>query len=565
MRRRFFISTLTSQWRFYFLILGFCSFYFLLVFNLYDIQFNKRAVYETLAENQQLASGALAPFRGNIYFTDKNNGKIQAAINKDYLLVYAVPKEAQQQNFSSSSARFYAEKLSSVLGVPVSEIEKKLNNKGSLFERLLVKASDAQAQAIKDLNLKGIYAKKQTERFYPNGTLASNLLGFVGFSDEGDDLNSQTGRYGIEKFFEKNLKGAPGKIDGDKIVSPRDGDDLYLTIDMNIQTQAEEILKKLIDQWQATGGNIIVQEPATGKILALADIPDFDPNNYSQYPLENFKNPAVQSLYEPGSVFKLFTMSAGIDSGKIMPETSYVDTGSVVLNGRKIQNSDQKVWGKQTMTGVIEHSINTGSIFAEQKTGHNIFSEYLQKFGLLDLTGVPLPSEIRGNFSNLKSGRDVNFATASFGQGVSMTPLRLISSASAIANNGVLMKPIILAGEKSEVVRRVISEETAKKVVQMMVSAVKVNKLADIPNYTVAGKTGTAYIADLQRGGYTKDVNDTYLGFAPAFAPRFIILVKMEKPKNAPLAGLTVVPAFRELAEFILNYYNVEPDRAGNN
>lgn len=552
------------KWRFLILILVFCSVYLLLIVNLYNVQLNKSSFYEFLAEHQQSASGVLTPARGNIYFTDKNNSQIEVVLNKDYFLVYAVPKEARQAFASSSGARFYSEKLSSALGISASEIETRLSKKSSLFERLLFKAGDDQVKTVKDLNLKGIYVKKQTGRYYPHGTLASNLLGFVGFGEDNDELNSQTGRYGVEKFFESKLKGVTGKINGDKIISPRDGDNLFLTIDMNIQIQAEEILNRLVDKWQAKGGTIIAEEPRTGKILAMANTPNFDPNNYSQYSLESFINPAVQSLYEPGSVFKQFTMSAGIDSGKITPETSYVDAGFVILNGRKIQNSDQKVYGRQTMTNVIEHSINTGSVFAEQKTGHNIFYNYLQKFGLIDLTGAPLPSEAQGNFANLKSGRDVNFATASFGQGISITPLRLILSAGAIANGGVLMKPLLLAGDNPEVVRRVVSEETARKVVQMMVSAVKVNKIADMTNYTVAGKTGTAYIPDFQRGGYTKDVNDTYIGFAPAFDPRFIILVKMEKPKDAPLAGLTVVPAFRELAEFILNYYNIEPDKTAS-
>jgi cell division protein FtsI/penicillin-binding protein 2 len=213
------------------------------------------------------------------------------------------------------------------------------------------------------------------------------------------------------------------------------------------------------------------------------------------------------------------------------------------------------------MTEVIEGSINTGTIFAQQKMGEDIFYNYLIKFGLNELTGIPLPGEVRGNINNLKKGKDIDFATASYGQGIAVTPIGMINAASAIANGGILMKPLILSEDKPEVVRRVISEETATKVVKMMVSAVDKNVLAATANYSVAGKTGTAFIPDFNKGGYTDNVINTYIGFAPAYDPKFVILIKLIKPEGNPLAGQTVVPAFRELTRFILNYYAVAPDR----
>ena len=279
-------------------------------------------------------------------------------------------------------------------------------------------------------------------RFYPFGGLASHLLGYAANGDEGG------GRYGAELYFNKSLN---------------DGGNLVLTIDRVIQEQAEEILKKLIDQYRAVGGTVIVQEPKTGKILAMGNFPNFDPNDYSKFKVENFLNPAVQLVYEPGSVFKLITMAAGIDSGKITPETAYTDTGSVTFNGKTIKNWDLKAHGLQTMSGVIEQSINTGAVFAQRKIGQDIFYNYLIKFGFNEPTGIALPGEVRGKINNLKQGKDIDFATASFGQGVSVTPIELISAISVIANDGVLMKPIISASEKSQVVRRVISSETSKK------------------------------------------------------------------------------------------------------
>jgi len=262
-------------------------------------------------------------------------------------------------------------------------------------------------------------------------------------------------------------------------------------------------------------------------------------------------------------------MSAGIDSGKITPDTTYTDTGSFTANGRTINNWDLKVYGLQTMTGVIEQSINTGAVFAERTTGHDIFYNYLIKFGFNQPTNITLPGEVRGNINNLKNpnGKDIDFATASYGQGVAVTPIELISAISAIANGGVLMKPIILRDDKPQIVRRVVSSDTANKVVQMMVSAVEKNIIAAIPNYSIAGKTGTAFVPKFGNKGYNTDqVINTYVGFpasanASAGKPAFVILIKLDKPFGAPLAGQSVVPAFRELTQFLLNYYNVAPDK----
>lgn len=547
------------------IVIGFFGLaYSFLLFNLYNIQINKKVIYEAEAESQQEATGIINPLRGIIYFTDRNNKTFPAVLNKDYFLVYIVPKEIQQAiSDQKIDPALYNSKLNEIFDIPAEEIGKKINKPNDLYEVIFYKASQEQVNSVKELGLKGIYIKKQIGRYYPSGNLASHLLGFVSPAEEGEEKNScsgQKGRYGLEAFFEKELCGEKGELKGDKIIAPKDGKDINLTIDFNIQTQSDEILRKLVEKWGASSGSVIVQDPKTGRILAMASMPDFDPNNYSKSDIGNFINPVSQLVYEPGSVFKIITMSAGIDSGKITPDTTYYDSGSVVLNGREIKNWDLKAHGKLTMTNVIEQSINTGSVFAEKTMGHEIFSDYVNRFGFGELSGIKLPGELKGNLINLKSNRDVNFATASFGQGVAITPIEMINAASAIANGGILMRPIILAGENPQEIRRVISQDTARKVVEMMVSAVKKNVIADIPKYNIAGKTGTAFIPDFKIGGYTDQVINTYIGFAPAFDPKFIILIKLEKPQNAPLAGQTVVPAFKELAEFILNYYNIAPD-----
>lgn len=543
------------NWRHIFILSFFSILYLFLISNIYNIQFNKNGYYKARLAFQLKASGIFNSVRGNIIFVDKNNNPIPAALNKDYNVIFAVPDEIKleiEKNDTFLNFKDYAKKLSPIINIPAEQIEKKISKKGDEYELLAQKVSSEQADKIKELNLKGIYLSSQKLRYYPYNNLASHILGFV---SPAKDEEIERGRYGLEFKFDSLLAGKAGE----------DGENIILTIDRNIQSEAEDILKKLIDSWGAAGGSIIVQEPKSGRILTMASFPNFDPNNYSQFEIKNFLNPVTQAIYEPGSVFKLITMAAGIDSGKITSETTYIDTGSIVLNGRKIENWDKKAHGKQTMAGVIEQSINTGTVFAERTMGHSVFYSYLKKFGFDEISGINLPSEVSGTFSHLKKGRDIDYATASFGQGVAVTPIKLISVISAIANGGVLMKPLLLADENPEVINRVVSENTAKAITQMMVSAVKKNIIADIPNYKVAGKTGTAFIPNFKTGGYTDDVINSYVGFAPAGDPKFVILIKLDKPKGSPLAGQTVVPVFRELAQYILNYYNIPPDDIINN
>ncbi len=258
-------------------------------------------------------------------------------------------------------------------------------------------------------------------------------------------------------------------------------------------------------------------------------------------------------------------MATGIDSGKITPDTTYFDTGSVTLNGRTIQNYDLKThgpYGKATMTNVIEHSINTGAVFAERQIGRDIFTEYLNNFGFAEKTGIDLPGELKGDLRQLSpQARDIAFATASYGQGVAVTPIELVNAFAAVANGGNLMRPYVNAALEPKVIRRIITESTAQAVTGMMISAVDKAGIASIANYSVAGKTGSAYIPDFKNGGYTNKLIDSYAGFGPTSNPRFVILFKVDDLDESQLAATIIVPAFREMAQFMLNYYNIAPDR----
>ena len=546
--------------RFAVLISAFSLIYGGLVWKLYDVQLQNGSLYSNAAETQLRLAGVLEPVRGYIYLSDKHGDKIPVAMNADFPFVYAVPKELANAEAAAAS-------LSAIVGRSADFLTSIFGKKNDPYEPLITKATKEQVDAVNELNIDGLYVVQHPARSYPLNNLASQVVGFV--SANGSKDNRPQGQYGIESFYNGDLLGKEGAVDGDVVKSSEAGKDIVLTIDRNIQARAENILGKLTSEHDAPSGSFIVEEPKTGKILAMGGLPGFDPNNYGGADIKNFLNPNVQGVYEPGSIFKVITMATGIDSGAITPDTTYYDAGSVKMNGRTISNWDYEekgAHGNITMTQVIEQSVNTGAIFAEKQIGHKTFYDYLKKFGLKELTKIDLPGERTGSLApmEVRGAPDVNFATASYGQGLSVTPIRLISAISALANGGILMRPYVNANLKPEVIRRAVSADAAKKVTDMMISAVDKAAIAKIPGYFVAGKTGTAYVPDFGKNRYTDQVINTYVGFAPASDPQFVILIKLDKPARAPLAGTTVVPAFRELAEFILSYYNVKPDRTEN-
>jgi len=524
--------------------------YGLLFFNLYNKQVLNGATYLAQAESQANAANFEASRRGTIYLTDKDGARTAFAINKNFKQVYVTPKAV-------GDTQETAHALSLALNIPAEDIIKKISAPSATFVSFVKKASEETVSKILDLNLPGVYVNEAPDRFYPFNTLAAQTIGFVG--PDSKQLSGETGRYGLERQYNDLLSGSSGG--GPDLT----GADLTLTIDPNIQEQVESSLDKLISDNNATGGSVIVADPQTGKILAAASAPTYDPNIYSSFGLKTFLNPITEHLYEPGSVFKVFTMSAGIDSGRLTPDTTYYDFGSVTINGKKITNYDLKThgaYGTATMTNVIEHSINTGAVFAEAKTGNDIFTSYMKKFGLGEKTGVDLPGELAGNLQRLNpKSPKVAFATASYGQGVAVTPLELINAMAAIANGGTLMRPFLNSALSPEPIRKVMSDKTAGQVTGMMVSAVDRAGVAKIEGYSIAGKTGTAFIPDLVHGGYTDKVIDSFVGFGPTSRPRFIVLVKVDTLPSSALAALSVVPAFKDVAQYLINYYNIPPDR----
>lgn len=503
--------------------------------NLYQLQILHGASYIAKVEAREDLREELQLRRGRIFFTDRNQARIPVALQRDYPVLYASPRDVVDAAAASRA-------LAPLVGIGESELRVALSDSEKRFFLLADRAPEDMVRKVEALGLKGVAVGTKQYRYYPLETIAAPLVGFVGVNER---HATPVGLYGLERYHEDTLAL---------------GEDLATTIDRDIQAAAEQTLEDLVEKHGAKGGTVIVSEPATGVIRAMASYPGFDPNAYREAPVGHYINPAVQFVYEPGSVMKAVTVAAGIDAGAITPATEYDDTGSVTLNGKTIKNFQDKVYHRITMTNVLEHSVNTGAVFAEKTLGHELFKRYLAQFGFGAVTGVGLPGEVAGSVKTLdrKDVRAIDFATASYGQGISATPIELVAAYGALANGGLLMRPTVLADEKPEVVRRAIAPQTSVTVTDMLVKTVRTNGVATIAGYRIAGKTGTAFIPE--GGRYIDEFIHTFIGYAPASDPRFLVLVKLERPEVGASAGVTVVPAFRELAQFLLNHYRVPPD-----
>lgn len=560
----------------------------LIVYRLFNLTFVRHATLAKSAQSQYNNPSALLSGRGSIYFSDLSSGTRKiAATNKKSFYLYLDKNLGLNDKIASSLAPILKQETS-VLESQLSQIPQK----DKVYFVIARNLTKEQSERIESLKIEGLKTALEINRFYPQSSMAAHLLGFVGF-----DGDQRVGQYGVESFYDNILNGVEktqnllgGKVysgimklfgfktaeeetNAEKTLNEAMGSDIVLTLDQNIQSLVENKLDALLKKWGAPSGSIIVQEPNTGQILAMAASPSFDPNSYFDYRLEDFVNPNVQEVFEPGSSFKSITMAAAIDTGAVTPETTYYDEGEVKIGSYSIKNFNEKANGTQTMRQVLQHSLNTGAIFAQGRTGNDNFLNYVVGFGFGQKTGVDLSGEISGNISNLYSGRKINFATASFGQGIAVTPIQLINAYSAIANGGKLMRPHVVKeiihsdGSRQKIEPQVIgspiTQKTSNQLKSMLVDVVEKGfDKARISGYDIAGKTGTAQIPD-GKGGYLG--NDQFIhnfvGFAPAYAPRFTILIKMDKPKGIKFAADSLSPVFGEIARFLLRYFNIPPTR----
>ncbi|MFH1866527.1 MAG: penicillin-binding protein 2 [Patescibacteria group bacterium] len=550
----------------------------LILVRLFQLQVINHNWYEALASGQHDILANLVPKRGDIYIQDKyaSKGRVSAAINKEVKLLYAIPTEITNIDQTASA-------LAPVLGMEDEELRIILDKPGDPYEPIKHYLNDQQVERVQELGLVGIKFLPESVRFYSPIPGLGQVLGFVGFVE-----NERQGQYGIEGFWQEELAGKEGRLRAEKdvagslialgkrdIIPAKDGSDLVLTIDYNIQTTACTELKRAVKQHGADSGSLVIMNPESGAVLALCNEPTFDPNYYNESEdIKVFTNPVVSHSYESGSVFKPITMAAALEHNKVTPETTYEDTGEVKISPETIRNSDGEAYGKQNMTSVLENSLNTGAIFAMRQAGADNFRQIVEAFGFGALTEIELPTEVKGSINSLYDGKEIYLATASFGQGISVTPLQLLTAYAAIANKGKLMKPyivseIISSDDSSELtkpqeVRTVLSSAVARTLAGMMVKVVEGShgRRAAVPGYFVAGKTGTAQVPLTDRAGYDPNITiGTFVGFAPVDNPRFVMLVKIDNPKDVKFAESTAAPVFGRVAKFLLDYLEVPPER----
>jgi len=515
------------------------------------------------AQSQWTKDVPVEPKRGTIY--DRNGEPLAISATVD-TVVASLPDITDVENT--------AELLAQALNLDVEKLlqtltDAKNKKKASIYIKR--KISDEESEAVRKLNLKGVYFTKETKRFYPERNLASHILGFVGIDSQGLD--------GIELKYDKYLKGTPGRIVSetdamsrelpfgvDKYIPPQDGYDLQLTIDKVIQHIAERELEKALIEHSAKRGTIIVMDPKSGEILAMANKPDYDPNEYQKYPQSQWRNSAVSDAYEPGSTFKVITASAALEEGVVRPDDSFFDPGYIIVSGVRIGCWRHGGHGSQTFIQVVENSCNPCFVNLVNKLGKERFMPYIKAFGFGELTGIDLPGEAKGIFNPSGVG-PVELATISFGQGISVTPIQLLTAISAVANDGKLIQPHVakaLLDKDGNViheftatpVRQVISYETAQEMKKIMESVVSngTGGRGAIEGFKVAAKTGTSekYVS----GKYVA----SYVGFVPADDPKLAALVIIDEPSGSPIYGGQIAgPVFQKVMSDSLNYLGIKP------
>ncbi|EKD32900.1 MAG: hypothetical protein ACD_76C00120G0003 [uncultured bacterium] len=554
---------------------------------LFFLQIFRAQFYRALASGQHEIFSELFPERGEILAYDQGAGApVVFAGNKQFGFAYADPRKITDAEATANTlAQVFDKKIENEDDAAwVEDLKNRLSKKDDPYEPIMKRVEDDKLNQLDELDLPGIYYVREQSRVYPEGGLGGHILGFVGSDTDG----SFAGKYGVEGYFDSLLSGEAGFAESVRDAAGRiiafakndftpakDGADIVLTIDRTLQYVVCTKLRDAVRKHGADGGSVIIIEPSTGRILAMCGSPDFDPNEYAkQNSVSVYNNPAIFLDYEPGSVFKPITMSMALDRGVLSPYDTYEDTGLIVIDGHEIKNSDEAAHGTQTMTQVLEQSLNTGAIYSMRKVGRDIFQKYVSDYGFGKLTGIELDTESNGNVSTLNEPSEVYSATASYGQGITVTPLQLAMAYAAIANSGKLMKPMIVdeirysdgtvEKRSPQTVRQVISEKAARTLGAMLVSVVERGHgtKAGVSGYYIAGKTGTAQIPRKDGRGYEENAAiGTFAGFGPASDPKFAMVVRIDRPRTTIWAESTAAPLFGDLAKYLIQYYRIPKER----
>lgn len=562
--------------RIYLIKIFFWLFFAGIVLRLFYWQVIRADKLQAQAEGQYFKDTRVSAQRGKIFFSD---GSILASSNPIFSL-YGLPKVIPQDQKITTA--YLLAKALTYDPLQVDSYAKQLldNLSRDLYWVPLEKNLDVSAKKkIEDLNLSGIGFDTKSGRFYPEGSSSAHVLGFVGSDVKGE----AKGYFGLEGYYEGELKGISGTLrhERDAMGLPiligkflnseaRNGKDLEINLDRSVQFIVEGALKKGLEKYGARVASAVVMEPRSGAILSLASFPNYDPLKYFDFPKEYYKNPIVGEAYEPGSTFKVLVMAAAINEEVVEPQTKCdICDGPLTIANFSIRTWDNKYYPQSSLKDVIVHSDNIGMVFVGAKLGLDKFYSYMENFGFGDLTNIDLQDELSPDLRPKNRWGEIDVATASFGQGIAITPIQMVRAVAVLANGGYLMEPHIVRKIKDEkttfeikpkVVRQVIKESTAKIITEMMVKAVDEGeaKWAKPKGFKIAGKTGTAQIP--VAGHYDPDKTiASFVGFAPADNPKFVMLVRYDQPSSSIYGSETAAPTFFEIAKDLFNYYKIAP------
>lgn len=549
-----------------------------LVVRLYYIQIANGALYESEAEEQYVKTSQDVYSRGNIYFKTRDGKEVAAAsIRSGYLLAFS--PSLIGDSFATCN------KLQPYLTVS-KERCLELASSSRKYVEVEQNLPQESFRPITDLNLAGVKLYRNQWRFYPADSIAARVIGFVGFTDKSD--TELHGKYGLERYYDSllvkerqvrsvNIFAEIFTDMGDMIY--RKDENVHGNIVTTIEPKVAQMLDGVLENTQKTYDSkmtgAIIMNPKNGEIYAMSVVPTFNLNDRGTTTLGTFQNPLVEDIFEFGSTIKALTMAAGLDSGTVTKNSTYYDAGSIDLDGYTIRNYDGRGRGTVPMQEVLNQSLNTGASYIALKMGQEKFRNYFLGYKLGSETGIDLPSEIHGKVDNLQKPQNVYYATASFGQGISMTPIEATRALATLGNGGYLVTPHLVSkiiyddGTEREISypkgAQVLKPETSEEISNMLTTVVDValkNGTVALPHHTIAAKTGTAQMSDPVRGGYYKDKYlHSFFGYFPAFDPQFIVFMYTVDPKGVQYASETLTLPFMEIAKYLINYYDVPPDR----
>lgn len=564
--------TLSNLW---FINAGVLFVVILLISKLGYMQIVKGPAYREAADKPYLSAAPQNFDRGTIFFTEKSGREISAAIVvPDYTLAVDPTKITDRVAL--------ADKLEKFVTFNRADLIARMGREGDQYEEVAKHLSESDIEGIRALGDKAIILQKDKKRFYPGASTAAQVLGFVG--SNGTDI---TGRYGLERYYNETLA-RTGSSDSSNffaelflkpaasfLFNQGTEGDIVTTIEPSVQNVLEQVLERdVLEKYHAASAGGIVMDPNTGEIIAMGSVPSFDPNNFSKEKNQAvFMNPMVEGEYEMGSIIKPLTVAAGLDAGVITANTTYNDTGTTIVDKMRISNYDGRARGIVPMQEILNQSLNMGAMFVMNRLGRDRFRDYFKAYGLGTETGIDLPNEGVGNIRNLESPRDVEYDTASFGQGISMTPIETVRALAVLANGGTLVNPHVVrsieytAGPTHEYVSgsepRVLKTETSKEITRMLTKVFDDALMGGeykMEHYGIASKTGTAQL--VENGVYSKtDYIHTFFGYFPSGNPKFIVFLMVKSPQGEEYASHTLSAPFMQIAKYLINYYEIPPDR----